>query len=219
MSDKKKVAILISGRGSNMSSLIAAAKEADYPAEIVLVLSNKEDAPGLEKAASEDLTTDVVSHKGYGKDREAFERVLDARIRESGAELVVLAGFMRLLTPWFVDQWQGKMINIHPALLPSFRGLHTHERALAEGVKLHGVTVHFVSSGMDEGPIIAQGAVPVLDGDTPDTLGARVLTLEHKIYPHALKLVASGRATLDGHRVHISESAAASDDFLLSPAG
>jgi phosphoribosylglycinamide formyltransferase 1 len=191
---KKRVAILISGRGSNMASLIAAAKDSRYPAEIALVLSNRPDAPGLASAKSQGITTAVVDHTQYGKDREAFERALQDALVAHRIDLVCLAGFMRLLTPWFVGQWQGRMLNIHPALLPAFKGLHTHERALEAGVKTHGATVHFVSPEMDSGPIIVQAEVPVLPGDTPDTLAARVLEAEHRIYPQALRQVAEGRA-------------------------
>ncbi|KZL11561.1 phosphoribosylglycinamide formyltransferase [Pseudovibrio sp. Ad26] len=200
---KKRVGVLISGRGSNMLSLIEAAKAPDYPAEIVVVGSNRPDAKGLERATDEGFATFALDHKLYGKDREAFERDLHAKLLENNVELLVLAGFLRLLTPWFVSQWQGRMINIHPALLPSFPGLHTHERALKEGVRIHGATVHFVTAEMDVGPIIAQGAVPVLDGDNPDDLAARVLAVEHEIYPKALEAVASGKASVDGFRVKI----------------
>jgi phosphoribosylglycinamide formyltransferase 1 len=188
---KKRVAILISGRGSNMASLIAAAKDDSYPAEIALVVSNRPDAAGLARAKSQGIATTVVDHTRYGKDREAFEHALQDVLIAHRIELVCLAGFMRLLTPWFVEQWQGRMLNIHPALLPAFKGLQTHERALAAGMKTHGATVHFVSPEMDSGEIIVQAEVPVLDGDTPETLAARVLEAEHRIYPLALKKVAS----------------------------
>ena len=191
---KKRVAVLISGRGSNMASLIEAAKHDGYPAEITLVVSNRPDAAGLDLARAQGITTAVVDHTHYGKDREAFERTLQGVLTAHGIDLVCLAGFMRLLTPWFVDQWQGRMLNIHPALLPAFKGLHTHERALAAGVKAHGATVHFVSSEMDSGKIIAQAEVAVVDGDTPETLAARVLEAEHRIYPQALRQVVEGLA-------------------------
>jgi phosphoribosylglycinamide formyltransferase-1 len=187
---KKRVAVLISGRGSNMASLIEAAKDTGYPAEIALVVSNRPDAAGLDHARAQGITTVVVDHSSYGKDREAFERALQSVLVAHRIDLVCLAGFMRLLTPWFVEQWQGRMLNIHPALLPAFKGLHTHERALAAGVTTHGATVHFVSTEMDSGPIIAQAEVSVLAGDTPDTLAARVLEAEHRIYPQALRQVA-----------------------------
>ncbi|ADZ70809.1 phosphoribosylglycinamide formyltransferase [Polymorphum gilvum] len=217
MTERRRVAVLISGRGSNMVSLIEAARAPDYPAEIVLVVSNRPDAAGLARAEGYGIATAVIDHKAYGRDREAFERALDARLAAAGADLVALAGFMRLLTPWFVERWFGRLVNIHPALLPAFKGLDTHERALAEGVKLHGATVHFVSSEMDAGPIIAQGAVPVLDADTPDSLGARVLELEHRLYPHALDLVASGRARLAGRTVSVADGPAAPGS-LIAPA-
>ncbi len=191
---KQRVAILISGRGSNMASLIEAAKTDGYPAEIVLVVSNRPDAPGLAHARSHGIATAVVDHTRYGKDREAFERALQDVLVAHTIDLVCLAGFMRLLTPWFVGQWPERMLNIHPALLPAFKGLHTHERALAAGAKTHGATVHFVSAEMDSGPIILQAEVPVLEGDTPDTLAARVLEAEHRIYPQALRQVAQDRA-------------------------
>ncbi len=187
---KQRVAILISGRGSNMASLIAAAKDDSYPAEIALVLSNRPDAAGLDHAKRQGIITAVVDHTRYGKDRAAFEHALQDVLTAHRIDLVCLAGFMRLLTPRFVGQWQGRMLNIHPALLPAFKGLHTHERALEAGVKTHGATVHFVSAEMDSGEIIAQAKVPVLDGDTPDTLAARVLEAEHRIYPQALRQVA-----------------------------
>jgi phosphoribosylglycinamide formyltransferase-1 len=187
---KKRVAVLISGRGSNMATLIEAAKDTGYPAEIALVVSNRPDAAGLDHARAHGIATVVVDHSSYGKDREAFERALQSVLVAHRIDLVCLAGFMRLLTPWFVEQWQGRMLNIHPALLPAFKGLHTHERALAAGVTTHGATVHFVSTEMDSGPIIAQAEVSVLAGDTPDTLAARVLEAEHRIYPQALRQVA-----------------------------
>ncbi|GAB4516315.1 MAG: phosphoribosylglycinamide formyltransferase [Roseibium sp.] len=198
---RKRTAILISGRGSNMSALISAAMDPGYPAEIALVVSNRPDAKGLERAAEFGISTAVVDHTAFSGDRQAFEKALDTVLKEHRIELVALAGFMRILTPYLVNAWAGRMINIHPALLPAFKGLSTHERALAEGVKLHGATVHYVSAEMDDGPIIIQGAVPVLDDDTPDTLAARVLDVEHKIYPKALALVASGNARVTGTRV------------------
>lgn len=184
-----------------MGALISAAMEPSYPAEIALVVSNRPDAKGLERAAEFGIPTAVVDHTGFAGDREAFEKSVDAVLKEHRIELVALAGFMRILTPYLVNAWSGRMINIHPALLPSFKGLATHERALDEGVKLHGATVHFVSAEMDDGPIIVQGAVPVLDNDTPETLAARVLEVEHKIYPKALELVATGKTKVAGARV------------------
>src|SRR5215467_6885719 len=189
---RKRVAILISGRGSNMTALIAAAKGVDYPAEISLVISNRPDAAGLARAQAEGIPTAVVDHKKYGKDREAFERALHAVLETHQIELVCLAGFMRLLSPWLVERWHGRMLNIHPALLPEFKGLDTHRRALAAGVKLHGATVHLVVPDVDSGPIVMQETVPVVAGDTVDALSARVLEVEHRIYPEALKILALG---------------------------
>jgi len=189
---RKRVAVLISGRGSNMASLIEAAKAPDYPAEIALVVSNRPEAAGLGAARAAGIETAVVDHTTFGKDREAFERALQAVLEQHRIELVCLAGFMRILTAWFVTQWQGRLLNIHPALLPAFKGLHTHARAIAAGVKTHGATVHFVVPEMDSGPIVAQAEVPVLDSDTPETLAARVLAVEHRIYPEALRRVAEG---------------------------
>ncbi len=199
---KKRVAVLISGRGSNLASLIEAAKDPSYPAEIALVVSNRPDAGGLAHARNAGIAALVVDHAPFGKDRAAFEHALQAVLERHRIELVCLAGFMRVLTPWFVGLWEGRLINIHPALLPAFKGLHTHARALAAGVKVHGATVHFVVPEMDSGPIIMQGRVEVRDGDTPETLAARVLAVEHQIYPLALALVAEGRARLrDGRCV------------------
>jgi phosphoribosylglycinamide formyltransferase-1 len=213
---RKRVAVLISGRGSNMAALIEAAKSADYPAEIVLVVSNVPDAGGLVTASAAGIATTTVDHKAYGKDRAAFERALQDVLAQHRVDLVCLAGFMRLLTPWFIGEWPNRMLNIHPALLPSFKGLDTHRRALEAGVKLHGATVHFVVPEMDSGPIIAQGAVPVHDRDTEAALAARVLAVEHRIYPLALRLVAEGRVTVDGNRCHIAK-AAAPDAALIVP--
>jgi phosphoribosylglycinamide formyltransferase-1 len=201
---RKRVAILISGRGSNMAALIAAAREPTYPAEIALVASNRPDAAGLDHARTANISTAVVDHTRFGKDREAFEHALQAVLEEHRIDLVCLAGFMRLLTPWLVSRWQGRMLNIHPALLPSFKGLDTHERALAAGVKIHGASVHFVVPEMDSGPIIAQAAVPVNDDDTPERLAERVLAVEHRIYPLALALVARGKVEPQGDRCGVA---------------
>ena len=192
---RKRVAILISGRGSNMSALIDAAKDESYPAEIVLVVSNVPGAGGLHVALAAGIDTTVVDHKTFGKDRAAFERTLQAVLERHGVEIVCLAGFMRLLTADFVGRWQGRMLNIHPALLPEFKGLDTHKRALEAKAKQHGATVHFVVPEMDSGPIVAQEAVDVLPQDTEATLAARVLEVEHRIYPLALKLLAEGRVS------------------------
>jgi phosphoribosylglycinamide formyltransferase 1 len=213
---KRRVAILISGRGSNMAALIAAAQARDYPAEIALVLSNRPDAKGLATAREAGLATAVVDHTGFGKNREAFERALQGELEARRIEILCLAGFVRLLTPWFVARWQDRMINIHPALLPAFKGLDTHERALAAGVKIHGATVHFVVPEMDSGPVIAQGALAVHDDDTAESLAARVLAIEHKIYPLALRLVAEGRVRIENGRCRI-DGAPNSDTVLLIP--
>lgn len=190
---RKRVAVLISGRGSNMAALIEAAKDKDFPAEIALVLSNQPDVGGLGVARAAGIATDVVDHAAFGKDRAAFDRALQAVLEKYRIDIVCLAGFMRLLTPGFVAQWPERMLNIHPALLPAFKGLDTHKRALAAGAKMHGATVHFVVAEMDAGPIVAQGAVAVHTGDSEAALAARVLAVEHRIYPAALKLVADGR--------------------------
>jgi phosphoribosylglycinamide formyltransferase 1 len=201
---RKRVAVLISGRGSNMAALIDAAKDKSYPAEITLVAANRPDAGGLLVARAEGIATEVVDHTTYGKDRTEFERALQAVLEKYRIDLVCLAGFMRLLTPWFVGQWQGRMLNIHPALLPAFKGLDTHKRALEAGTKVHGATVHFVVPEMDSGPIIAQGAVKIQPGDSEETLAARVLKIEHKIYPLALGLLAEGRVQIADERCLIN---------------
>lgn len=201
---KVRTAILISGRGSNMQALADAARADDYPAEIVLIASNRPDAVGLEWAKARGLSTLAMDHKSYAN-REAFEEALQNALASAKTELVALAGFMRLMTADFVEHWRDRMINIHPSLLPSFKGLHTHERALDAGVKIAGCTVHFVRPKMDEGPIIGQAAVPVLSGDDPDTLAARVLAAEHRIYPAALKLVAGGKVRVEGEKTIISQ--------------
>jgi phosphoribosylglycinamide formyltransferase-1 len=187
-----------------MQALVDAARADDYPAEIVLIASNRPDAPGLEWANARGLPTVAIDHKRYAT-REAFEDALQKALEAAGTELVALAGFMRLMTSAFVERWRDRMINIHPSLLPSFKGLHTHERVLAAGVRITGCTVHFVRPEMDEGPIIGQAAVPVLSGDDPDTLAARVLAAEHRLYPAGLKLVASGRIRRDGEKIVISQ--------------
>jgi phosphoribosylglycinamide formyltransferase-1 len=196
---RKKVVVLISGRGSNMESLIHAAREPDCPYEVVAVVSNRPAAPGLKKAAAAGVATAVVDHRQFDS-REAFEEVLHETLLVFQADLVACAGFMRVLTATFTDRWQGRILNIHPSLLPLYRGLDTHARALADGVRLHGCTVHFVTADLDGGPIIAQGAVPVLPDDTPETLAARVLKVEHRLYPAALALVASGVVRMENGR-------------------
>jgi len=192
---RKRVAVLISGRGSNMMALVEAAKAVDYPAEISLVVSNRPDAGGLGRARAAGVATAVVDHTAFGEDREAFEHALDTQLRAHRIELLCLAGFMRLLTPWFVARWSGRLLNIHPALLPRFKGLDTHRRALAAGVTRHGATVHFVVPEMDSGPIVTQAEVPVFADDTEETLAARVLDAEHRIYPQALRALAEGRVS------------------------
>jgi phosphoribosylglycinamide formyltransferase-1 len=216
MTSRKRAAVLVSGRGANMTALIAAAKRADYPAEIALVLSNRPDAAALGRARDSGIPTAVVDHTLYGKDREAFERAVEAVLENHRIELVCLAGFMRLFTPWLVARWAGRMLNIHPALLPAFRGLHTHERALEAGVRIHGATVHFVVPEVDSGPIVAQAAVPVLDRDTPETLAERVLAVELRLYPLALALVAGGKVSIAGERVQ-GEAASAPGARLIVP--
>lgn len=199
---KKKVGVLVSGRGSNLQALLDASADPAFPAEIVLVVSNVAGAFALERAAKAGVPTCVVSHKDYSS-REAFDAVMDGHLRAAGVEIVCLAGFMRLLSSSFVRGWDGRMINIHPSLLPSFKGLHTHAQAIEAGVKLHGCTVHLVTPDLDDGPILVQAAVPVLADDTPDSLAARVLEQEHKAYPQALRLLAEGKVTVEGRRALI----------------
>lgn len=212
---KKRVAILISGRGSNMVSLIEAARAPDYPAEIVLVLSNRPDAAGLDRARAAGIPARAIDHKAF-PDRARFDAALQAELDEAGIELIVLAGFMRILTDAFVEAWSGRMINIHPSLLPLFKGTHTHERALEAGVRLHGCTVHYVVPELDAGPIVAQAAVPVLPGDDADTLSARVIVQEHRLYPAALALIAGGGAVLEGGRVRFTAQARDAGAAILS---
>jgi len=202
---RRRVAVLISGRGSNMASLIEAARRPDYPAEIALVASNRPDAGGLAHAEAAGIATAIVDHKAF-PDRAAFEDALDGVLRRHGAELIALAGFMRVFTAGFVERWTGRMLNIHPSLLPLFKGLHTHRQALEAGVLVHGCTVHFVVPELDSGPIVAQAAVPVLPGDTENTLAVRILKQEHVIYPRALALVAGGRVRLEGGWVMFGET-------------
>ena len=211
-----KVAVLISGRGSNLQALIDACTKADFPAEIVRVISNEADASGLEKAAEAGIPTAVIPHRDY-PDRPAFEAELDKEIRAAGTELIALAGFMRLLTEGFVDAWRDRLINIHPSLLPAFKGLHTHERAIDAGVRFSGCTVHYVRPAMDEGPIIVQAAVPILADDDAESLGARVLTQEHLIYPLALRLIGEGKVRVDGERAIVSETTALPTGATINP--
>ena len=183
-----RLAILISGRGTNMEALLDAADAPDYPAEPVLVLSNRPDAAGLETAASRGIATVAIDHKPFGKDREAFERAMQEHLEKAGVEIIALAGFMRVLTPWFVSRWSGRMINIHPSLLPKYPGLNTHARAIEAGDAEGGCSVHWVSEGVDEGGVIAQARVPIRPGDTAEALASRVLVAEHHLYPQALAL-------------------------------
>jgi len=217
MAARLKVAVLISGRGSNLQALLDACADPAFPVEIALVISNIADAYGLERAKKAGVATQVIPHKGFPS-REAFDAALDEAIRASGAELVCLAGFMRLLTKGFSEAWAGRMINIHPSLLPSFKGLHTHQRAIEAGVKLHGCSVHFVTPDLDDGPLIAQAAVPVLPADTEDSLAQRVLACEHQLYPMALRLIAEGRCKIEQGVVKI-DGHAGGEQSILSPAG
>jgi phosphoribosylglycinamide formyltransferase-1 len=214
---KRRVAILISGRGSNMAALIEATRTADFPAEIVVVISNRSDAGGLEKARASGVATLTIESKPFGKDRAAFEAVLQSALDEHRVDVICLGGFMRLFTAEFVQRWYGSMLNIHPSLLPSFPGLDPQGQALRAGVKISGATVHFVIPETDAGPILMQGAVAVRDDDTPDTLAARILGVEHRIYPAALRLVASDKIRLEGDICKTAASAG-SDDSLVSPA-
>jgi phosphoribosylglycinamide formyltransferase-1 len=214
----RRVAILISGRGSNMTALIEAAAADGFPAEIALVISNRVDAPGLATAQANGVNTLVIESKPFGKDRAGFEKLLQSALDEHKIELICLGGFMRLFTAEFVRHWYGRMLNIHPSLLPSFPGLDPHGQALRAGVKISGATVHFVIPETDAGPIVMQGAVAVADNDTPDTLAARVLDIEHKIYPQALRLLATNGVGITGDTCTTSTGASASrDDTLISP--
>lgn len=186
-----KLAILISGRGSNMQAILDACEAADYPAEPVMVLSNIPLAEGLGIAKGRGVPVGAIDHRPFGKDREAFERQINQALVEAGAEIIALAGFMRVLTPWFVGQWEGRMINIHPSLLPKYPGLHTHKRALEAGDTYHGCTVHWVSAEVDQGAAIDQAQLEIQLGDTPDILAERLLPLEHELYPRALKKACS----------------------------
>ena len=195
MTTKRRTAVLISGRGSNMVALAEAAADPDYPAEIVLVVSNRPDAAGLATAHARGIPTMAIDHRPFGADRAAHEVAVDAALRAHGVEIVCLAGYLRLLSPYLVSRWSGRMLNIHPSLLPAYKGLHTHERVLAAGETRHGCSVHLVTEDLDSGPILAQAEVPVLPGDTPEALSARVLEAEHRLYPQALAALASELAT------------------------
>lgn len=216
---KLKLGVQISGRGSNLQSLIDACKAADFPAEIVLVISNVADAYGLVRAAEAGIATRAIPHKQFAN-RQAFEEALTAAHEEAGVELICNAGFMRILSPYMVKKWEGRMLNIHPSLLPAFPGLHTHEKAIAMGVKFSGCSIHFVNEETDGGALLVQAAVPVLPHDTPDILAARILTYEHQAYPLAVRMVAEGRARYEKGRViwerGVPESAATPG--ILNPA-
>jgi phosphoribosylglycinamide formyltransferase-1 len=201
---KLKVGILISGRGSNMAALIRASQAADYPAEIACVVSNRGEAPGLAVAAAAGIATAVISHRGHA-DRETFDRALSAELERHGVELVVLAGFMRIFSPWFPVRWADRVINVHPSLLPCFKGLHVQRQALDAGVRLSGCTVHFVTPDLDAGPIIAQAAVPVLADDTDATLTARILRQEHRLYPQVVRWFGEGRVAVAEGRVTVRD--------------
>jgi phosphoribosylglycinamide formyltransferase-1 len=213
---KPRVAILISGRGSNMAALIKAANADDFPAEIAVVISNRADAMGLALAGAEGIPTVTIESKPFGKDRAAFEAALQSALEAYRIELICLGGFMRLFTAEFVQAWYGKMLNIHPSLLPSFPGLEPHAQALSAGAKVSGATVHFVTPETDAGPIVMQGVVPVRDDDTPEALSARILEIEHRIYPAALRLLAGGRLRLEGAICKFNGNAS-STDTLISP--
>lgn len=213
---RKRVGILISGRGSNMMSLVAATKQPDYPADVVCVISNRPQAPGLAWAKAQGLPAFGLDHKAF-QDRAAFEAEMQEILLAHHCDLVACCGFLRLMTAEFVNLWHDRMLNIHPALLPSYRGLHTHERALADGVRIAGCTVHVVRAEMDVGPIIGQAAVPVRDDDTPDSLAARILHAEHALYPHALQLFASGKVRIVNERVTGADGAALATPVMMSP--
>lgn len=216
MSGGKRTGVLISGRGSNLGSLLEACASGDFPANIVVVISNRPGAGGLTLAEAASVPTIVVDHTKFNE-REAFDAEIDRVLREHEVELVCLAGFMRLLAADFVESWRDRLLNIHPSLLPAYPGVNIHERVIDDGVRISGCTVHYVRTGMDSGPIIAQAAVPVLSGDTAATLGERVLAAEHKIYPLALKMVAEGSTRVSGERVVFSEAESESGPLFSPP--
>jgi phosphoribosylglycinamide formyltransferase-1 len=213
-----KLAVMISGRGSNLQALIDATADPAFPAEIILVLSNRPGAFGLERAAKAGIPTRVIDHKEFS-DRASFDAEMTAAMEAAGTELVCLAGFMRLLSDAFVDHWRNKMINIHPSLLPAFKGLEVQERVLARGARFAGCTVHYVRKEMDTGPIIVQAVVPVRPDDTPDSLAARVLEREHDIYPLAVRLIAEGRVAIDENDRAVVDGAVAEKASLINPVG
>ena len=210
-----KTAVLISGNGSNLQALIDACATPDFPAQIVCVISNKANAFGLERARAAGIPTRVIAHRDFA-DRQAFEAAIEATLEEHGVQLVCLAGFMLILTAWFTERWRDRLINIHPSLLPSFPGLHTHQKVIEYGAKLTGCTIHFVRAEMDHGPIILQAAVPVLPNDNAETLGARVLTAEHQAYPAALRMIADGHVNIFEEHTFIAE-ASPSGETLFNP--
>ncbi|GGF25323.1 phosphoribosylglycinamide formyltransferase [Aliidongia dinghuensis] len=211
-----KVGVLVSGNGSNLQALIDLCRRPGFPAEIVLVVSNKPGVKALDRAARAGIATAVVPHEEY-PDRLAFDQAIDAALRTADVEFICLAGFMRVLSEMFVELWRDRIINIHPSLLPSFKGLHTHRQALEAGVRFHGCTVHIVRPRLDDGPILVQAVVPVLPGDDEQTLAARVLKAEHKIYPQALRLVAEGRVTIEGTRARIDDQFLGALEELMNP--
>jgi phosphoribosylglycinamide formyltransferase 1 len=214
---RRRVGILISGRGSNMSALIAAAAEPAFPAEIAVVIANRPEAAGIAAATAAGIPAVTVDHRAFA-DKPSFEAAMTAVLEDHGVELVCLAGFMRLLSPWFIDRWRDRLINIHPSLLPAYRGLDTHARAIADGALIAGCSVHFVRSDVDTGPVVAQAVVPVLPGDTPETLATRVLVAEHRLYPHALAMIASGTARVVDDRIVYASASFDPEDILVVPA-
>jgi phosphoribosylglycinamide formyltransferase-1 len=214
---KKRIAILISGRGSNMAALIEAARAPDYPAEIVLVVSNRPDAPGLERARAAGVGVLALDHKAFGT-REAFDGAVEAALLAEGVDLVCHAGFMRIQSEGLATRWLGRQLNIHPSLLPAFKGLEPQQQAIDAGVRISGCTVHFVTPELDAGPIVAQAAVPVLAGDTAETLADRILTAEHRLYPLALRLVVEGKARLEDGRVRLQGFVNQLDCLICPPA-
>ena len=212
-----RVGVLISGRGSNLQALIAAASDRSFPAEIALVISSQGDAPGLAYARAAGIRCEVINHRAFNA-KQGFEASMDATLRGARIDLVCLAGFMRILTPWFVDRWRDRLINIHPSLLPAFKGLDTHARVLASGTRFTGCTVHFVRAETDDGPIIVQAAVPVRLNDSPESLASRVLEMEHTCYPLAVQLIGQGRVRVHDERVEIA-SALSPDEMLVNPVG
>lgn len=212
-----RVAVMVSGRGSNLQALLNAAGTPDYPASIELVVSNIPDVQALERAKSAGIKTEVVPHRDFDS-REAFEREISDVLESASPDLICQAGFMRILTPWFIERWDGRLINIHPSLLPAFPGLKTHERALEAGVRVHGCTVHIVQSEVDSGPIIGQAAVPVLPNDDPDSLAERVLQAEHKLYPACLKLIAEGKVQIGSDSAFLATGLCDETQILLNPA-